>query len=173
MTAETGEEFPSGSLRTQEGRGCEQLHQACPFSKNTAGPPTHSLDCLTFGKGLKVHFWFSSCVTGYWTGVAHLSVYHDCRLSSLSNKRHQTKTQPGKELNASSGVETTGLWEHEKIPKMLYQAPWCWQHSKPQLERWSAARAEIDGDAKMVKNGKILIWGITALLLSKSWWTGS
>lgn len=28
------------------------------------------------------------------------------------------------------------------------------KHSKTQLERWSAASAEIDGDAKMVKNGK-------------------
>lgn len=35
-----------------------------------------------------------------------------------------------------------------KNPEILYQAPWCWQHRKTQLELWSAARAEIDVDAK-------------------------
>ena len=47
-----------------------------------------------------------------------------------------------------------------KNPKILYQAPWCWQHSKTQLELWSAARAEIDVYAKVIKNEKVPIWGI-------------
>ena len=42
---------------------------------------------------------------------------------------------------------------------MLYHAPGCREHSKTQLEQWSAARAEIDVAVKMIKNGKVPIWG--------------
>ena len=122
---EPGERVPSDSLCTQEGRGSEQQHQACPFPKDTAGPPTHSLDYLEpafWGRAWKCILVLAAAlpVTGQeW----HTSVQPVCRLSSLSNEWHKTKTQPGKELNASSAVETMGLREHEKKSKIALSGP--------------------------------------------------
>lgn len=75
-------------------------------SRSTTPPPLDCLERAFWGRAWESTFGLAAALPVIGQQRHTLSVHPAYRLNSLSNKRHKTKTQPGKELNASRGVET-------------------------------------------------------------------